>query len=97
MSQLDLAIADLDEDGLAAPARRSTVAAASGESAGALATWHGPADGSFRAAGRYEIAAADLTGDGPGPCRGQELKAHRRHAHPAGHARRSVLITLGPR
>lgn len=47
------------------------VAAASGEGAGSLVTWHGLADGSFRAAGCYEIAsgptksaAADLTGDG---------------------------------
>ncbi len=47
------------------------MAAASGEGAGSLAIWHGLADGSFRAAGRYEIAsgptksaAADLTGDG---------------------------------
>ena len=57
--------ADLNGDG------RRDVAAASGEGAGALATWHGLADGSFRAAGRYEIArgptksaTADLTGDG---------------------------------
>ena len=57
--------ADLLGDG------RQDVAAASGEGAGSLATWHGLADGSFRAAGRYEIAsgptksaAADLTGDG---------------------------------
>ena len=57
--------ADLNGDG------RQDVAAASGEGAGSLATWHGLADGSFRAAGRYEIArgptksaAADLNGDG---------------------------------
>ncbi len=57
--------ADLNGDG------RQDVAAASGEGAGALATWHGLADGSFRTAGRYEIArgptkiaAADLNGDG---------------------------------
>ena len=57
--------ADLNGDG------RRDVAAASGEGAGSLAIWHGLADGSFRAAGQYEIAsgptksaAADLTGDG---------------------------------
>ena len=57
--------ADLNGDG------RQDVAAASGEGAGSLATWHGLADGSFRAADRYEIArgptksaAADLNGDG---------------------------------
>ena len=50
---------------------RQDVAAASGEGARSLATWHGLAEWSFRAAGRYEIAsgptksvAADLTGDG---------------------------------
>ena len=54
--------ADLNGDG------RQDVAVASGEAAGSLAIWHGLADGSFRAAGRYEIAsgptksaAADLT------------------------------------
>ena len=57
--------ADLNGDG------RHDVAAASGEGAGSLATWHGVADGSFSITGRYEIArgptksaAADLTGDG---------------------------------
>ena len=56
---------DLNGDG------RQDVAVASREGAGSLATWHGLADWSFRAAGRYEIAsgpttsaAADLTGDG---------------------------------
>ena len=56
--------ADLNGDG------RQDVAAASGEGAGSLVTWHGFADGSFRAAGRYEIAsgptkcaAGDLTGE----------------------------------
>ncbi|MYA41187.1 MAG: VCBS repeat-containing protein [Gemmatimonadetes bacterium] len=57
--------ADLNGDG------RHDVAAASGEGAGLLATWHGLAERSFRAVGRYEIArgptkiaAADLNGDG---------------------------------
>ena len=57
--------ADLNGDG------RQDVAAASGEGAGSLATWHGLADGTFSPADRYEIArgptksaAADLTGDG---------------------------------
>ena len=42
--------ADLNGDG------RQAVAAASGEGAGSLTTCHGLADGSFRAADRYESA-----------------------------------------
>ena len=60
-----MSLADVTGDG------RQDVAAASGEGAGSLVTWHGLANGSFRAAGRYEIAsgptksaAADLNGDG---------------------------------
>jgi len=57
--------ADLNGDGFA------DLAAASGERVGSLVIWLGSADGSFRAAGRYDIAmgpttitAEDLTGDG---------------------------------
>ena len=60
-----VAAADVNGDGLA------DLAAASGEGDGILAIWHGHRDGSFRAAGLYDIAAgptktaaADLTGDG---------------------------------
>ncbi len=60
-----VAAADLNGDGLA------DLAAGSGERVGILAVWHGQRDGSWRAAGQYEIAtgptkttAADLTGDG---------------------------------
>ena len=57
--------ADLNGDGFA------DLAAASGEGVGSLAIWLGGAEGSFRAAGHYEIAigptksgTVDLTGDG---------------------------------
>ena len=52
--------ADLMGDG------RQDVAAASREGAGSLATWHALADGSFRAAGRYEIASAPTKERGSG-------------------------------
>ncbi len=60
-----VSVGDFDGDGL------GDVAAGSGERVGSLTTWTGMPDGSFREAGRHDIAAgpttmaaADLTGDG---------------------------------
>ena len=64
-SPFSVVAADLDGDGVV------DLAAASGEGSGALAIWRGSTDGSFTAAGQYEIArgptktsTVDLTGDG---------------------------------
>ncbi len=64
-SPFSVVAADLDGDGV------HDLAAASGEGVGSLAIWRGNTDGSFTAAGQYEIAmgptkssTVDITGDG---------------------------------